>query len=284
MKHIISCTISVFFTCAMFSCGKSTNPKSANANQNPVVIPHKEIESTDSHSQQSAPPIDILDSQVRINDNYELQIFAANNWYKFKTALPKVDLTEQEFEMRTTSNLNARLKCLDARCSKSEISVLSRSSQHQLYIEQLKVIPVGGEFLKNCELPLFFDYEFDELIGDNPQLKTELKKYAAIDQLEITASRVGTVRENNEQVNVNERLHFRFLSGNKTLFAADSSAVESQNISLLVTKPRSRYLKKVSVNSVGSRSRRSFDWVRFHFPLNGKNETCYHMSVIPKVL
>lgn len=277
MKHIINFTISVFFTFGMFSCNNSKSAESI-----PVVAKREEIQNKD--KKQSPQPMAIVDSYVRINDNYELQIFAANNWYKFKTALPKMDLTEQEFAMKTTSELNAKLKCLDARCSKSEINVQSRSSQHQLRIEQLKVIPIGGEFLKNCEVPLFFDYEFDELIGDNEQFKKELKSFAKIDQLEITSARIGALTENHEEVSVRQRMHFRFSADNKTFLTADSSSIERQNISLMKTMSRHRYLKKVSVNSVGSRSERSFDWVRFHFPLNNGNEICYHMSIIPKVL
>lgn len=277
MKHIINFAISVFFTFAMFSCGKSKSTESI-----PAVVKREEIQSED--KKQSSQPLAIIDSQVKINDNYELQILASDNWYKFKTVLPKTDLTEQEFEMTTTSELDAKLKCLNSRCSKSEINVQSGSSQHQLHIEQLKVIPVGGEFLKNCELPLFFEYEFDELIGDNAEFKNELKTFAKIDQLEITSARIGTLTENHEEVSVRQRMHFKFSSGNKTFLTADSSSVERQNISLMKTMPRHRYLKKVSVNSVGSLSGRKFDWVRFHFPLNNRNEICYHMSVIPKVL
>lgn len=277
MKHIINFTISVFFTFGMFSCKNSKSTESI-----PVVVKREEIQNKD--KKQSPQSLAIVDSHVRINDNYELQIFAANNWHKFKTALPKTDLTEQEFAMKTTSDLNAKLKCLDARCSKSEINVQSRSSQHQLHIEQLKVVPIGGEFLKNCEAPLFFEYEFDELIGDNEQFKKELKNFAKIDQLEITSARIGTLRENQEMANVSQRVHFRFSTGNKTFLSADAPLVEAQNISLMVTTPRHGYLKKVSVNSVGSSSNRSFDWVRFHFPLNNRKEICYHMSVIPKIL
>lgn len=278
MKHIISLAISVFFTFAMFACGKS----SKSTEGIPIAVKREEIQSE--NKKQAAQPLAIIDSQVRINDNYELQIFASNNWYKFKTALPKIDLTEQEFAMATASNLNAKLKCLDRRCSKSEINVQSSSSQHQLHIEQLKVIPVGGEFLKNCELPLFFDYEFDELTGDNAELKNELKSFTKIDQLEITSARIGTLTESNEEIGVRQRMHFKFSSGRRIFLTADSSSLERQNISLMQTMPHHRYLKKVSINSVGSSTERSFDWVRFHFPLNNGNEICYHMSVIPKVL
>jgi len=279
MKHIINFIFSGFFTFGILSCN---NSKSADSIL--VTAPKEEIQNKTKKQSPQPKPITIVDSHVKINDHYELQILAANNWYKFKSVLPKMDLTQQEFKMTTTSDLNAKLKCLDSHCSKSEISVLSTSSQHRLHIEQLKVIPIGGEFLKNCELPLFFDYEFDELIGDNEEFKKELKSYVKIDQLEITFAQIDTARENQEMVNVSQRAHFRFSAGNKTLFTADSPLVETQNISLRAMRPHHRYLKKVSLNSVGDFSERNFDWVRFHFPLNNRDEICYHMSVIPQIL
>lgn len=276
MKHIINFIFSAFFTFAIFSCNNSKNADSI-----PAVVVQEEIQSE--NKRPSPQPIVIADSQVKINDHYELQIFAANNWYKFVTALPEMDLTQQEFKMTTTSDLNAKLKCLDSHCSKSEISVLSTSGQHQLHIEQLKAIPIGGEFLKNCELPLFFEYEFDELIGNNTEFKKALKNFAMIDQLEITFAQIGTLRENQEMANISQRVRFKFSTGNKTLFTTDIPSVKTKNNSL-VARLHHRYLKKVSLNPVESRSDRSFDWVRFHFPLNSGNEICYHMSIIPQIL
>lgn len=274
MKHIIiKSTLTVFFTFGIFSCGASKNTASV-----PAAVTQKEIQKDS--EQTTLKPITIIDSRVRINKNYELQIFAANNWHKFLTILPKMDLTQHEFDMATTSNMNAQLKCLNSRCSKSKISLQAKSSQHQLFIEQSKSIPMGGEFLKNCEVPLFFDYEFDELIGDNADLKKEIKSFAGIDKIEITSAQIDTATESHEMVNVSRRVRFRFSNGGKTVFTTDNPSVEAANISLMAKPSYGRYLKEVSLSSVGQRSDRRFDSVKFHFPLSNGDEICYHMSIV----
>lgn len=282
MKHCIKIIFSVFFIAGIAACSKGKN-STALTNAAPP-----EVKSGNNQPASQPPPvpsIDILDSKVSINDNYELQVYANGNWHKFKTPLPKADLTQQEFTMRTSSVLNAKLKCLDSHCSKSEINVDSASSQHQLHIEQLKVVPVGGEFLLNCEVPMFFPYEFDTVIGDNPRFKKELIAFANTDKLEITYAQIKKAPKNQEAaVSVSERVQFRFKTSNKNLLTVDTPSVEPQNTSVLTLRPHHRFLKKVSVNSIGTRSAINFDWVKFHFPFNQREEICYHMAVIPQVL
>ncbi|MGZ5280031.1 MAG: hypothetical protein ACXWC9_08820 [Pseudobdellovibrionaceae bacterium] len=240
----------------------------------------------------------ISDSRIVVSSDYKVRLLIDQQWQEFFGALPSGDLTDRKITLASPENLKAQLTCLNADCNKSRVMLLREDPKRKesvrralLQFEYFKLRTVGSQILRDCQAPIFFDYELQDLIGERMEIMYSIEQLKSISEITATSSDLGAWREGIAEDAASKKssrsLLIELSVQDQVLLTLTDSVLDGVSFEIL---KNDRHLKaeRISYGMGDSASLDTLNHMVFHFPLplpeNPRHELCYSMPLNPHIL
>lgn len=256
----------------LVACGKSDS------------APHEEIPSPPPAARTELPAprlFEISDSYLRVGPGYRLNLLVDAEWTSFFAELPSDDLTGFESTLVTGAGFRASLVCLNQDCSHSNVDVTHEEKTSSFVFRSQKMRAIAGELQRDCEVPIFFDYELERIFAQLPQVELDLQYLR-----ELKPIRVTHVKSKTWNGDEKESLRAEMAVDDTTFELADDRMPKKLH-RLKAKGATPLYAKTFSYGWSGEGSGQMLTYIRAHYPWKGDGsmkELCYQTHFIPELL
>lgn len=221
----------------------------------------------------------VSDTLVSIHDFFVLKMKVENEWEEFSYRLPNGDLSGLQVNLLSTSTLQTTLKCENQDCTTSKIWISDGEKTTTVQLQQIMLFALPGELQRNCEIPVFFDYELRTI----PNIGQIQKNIAELKKVSLVLATFSHITLWNRQEFKSTRLDL--FSGNRELMTLNEENIADRNI-IHLTPSSKLSAQTVSYGLIGQGPRTSIDHIKFHFSIGhgSTKELCYHLPLIPEVI
>jgi len=237
----------------------------------------------------------ISDSRIVVNSDYKIRLLIDQQWQEFFGSLPSGDLTDRKINLASPMNLKAQLTCLNTDCSKSRVMLVREDPKRKefarralLQFEYFKMRTVGTEVLRDCQAPIFFEYELQDLIGERLDILYSIEQLRSISEITATSSDLGAWREgvaaDSASGKSSRSLLIELSVNDQTVLTLTDSVLDGAAFQI-VKNDRHLKAERISYGIGDAASLETLNHMVFHFPLplpqNPRHEICYSMPLNP---
>ncbi len=242
-------------------------------------------------------PILISGCRLFIQDKYQVRLMIDDQWQEFSAALPTQDLTNQIIPLGSAADLNAQLTCLNKTCSQSMVqlkkvdpSTRSVVAEAVLHFEQDKLLVVGPEILRDCQEPVFFDYEMNQLIGNQREVLYSLEQLQQTTEVILTFTDLESQQTNalSDTSAGRKASSFRveLSAGDRSLLTVADSGRGDSSFEF-VQNERHLHPDGMTYEMTSGEQGHLLQQMTFHFQLTSNprvQSICYRMPLNPQIL
>lgn len=243
--------------------------------------PTSTIPSSDSVSSiNDIVPPNIMATQIAIDDLFSIKMKIGENWQEFSSRLPTgKDLRGFEAKLLSSSSLQANLKCENQDCTTSKIWVSNGEKTTFIEMQQIMFFALPGEIQRNCETPIFFDYELKD-IPNVREIQENISQLSKISLVQATFSQITLW--NQEKL---KSVRLDLFAGKREFMTIHEDNIADRN-TLPLTPNMRLSAQTVSYGAIGQHATSTIEYLKFHFQTdaNSTRELCYHLPLFPEMI
>lgn len=223
----------------------------------------------------------IKEARLQLDEGYRVQVLIDEKWEELVFSLGRGDLSSYEAQPSTSqSGLDTKLKCLNEDCSKSRITLSDHERTSTLEFQRWVLQPALGEVQIDCELPVFFDYELDDYLGESSPIRYSIESLKTVRSVLSTSTQIKSW----DQTESSSLVFNLFDEDTAYLTLASDPAISNGTLS--VEHGQNTYFDRVSYEMAEFSDMQVPKFMTFKYlrdPSQG-GQICYRISLIPELI